>query len=81
MSVAVVGDEVRYSYVFALAGRMGYGYGNTAYAAAGVLLSLFRAYLPTVRDRCVSSLIPIGQARRGSSKTFSSARSFSTHPR
>jgi len=47
MSVAVVGDEVRYSYVFALAGRMGYGYGNTAYAAAGVLLSLFRAYLPT----------------------------------
>jgi AraC-like DNA-binding protein len=46
MSVAVVGDEVRYSYVFALAGRTGYGYGNTAYAAAGVLLSLFRAYLP-----------------------------------
>lgn len=46
MSVAVVGDEVRYSYVFALAGRPGYGYGNTAYAAAGVLLSLFRAYLP-----------------------------------
>ncbi len=46
MSVAFVGDEVRYSYVFALAGRTGYGYGNTAYAAAGVLLSLFRAYLP-----------------------------------
>jgi AraC-like DNA-binding protein len=44
MSVAIVGDEVRYSYVFALAGRTGYG--NTAYAAAGVLLSLFRAYLP-----------------------------------
>jgi AraC-like DNA-binding protein len=46
MSVAIVGDEVRYSYVFALAGRTGYGYGNTAYAAAGVLLSIFRAYLP-----------------------------------
>lgn len=44
MAVAIVGDEVRYSYVFALAGRTGYG--NTAYAAAGVLLSLFRAYLP-----------------------------------
>jgi AraC-like DNA-binding protein len=44
MSVAIVGDEVRYSYVFALAGRTGYG--NTACAAAGVLLSLFRAYLP-----------------------------------
>ena len=44
MSVAIVGDEVRYSYVFALAGRTGYG--KTAYAAAGVLLSLFRAYLP-----------------------------------
>jgi AraC-like DNA-binding protein len=44
MSVAIAGDEVRYSYVFALAGRTGYG--NTAYAAAGVLLSLFRAYLP-----------------------------------
>ncbi len=46
MSVAIVGDEVRYSYVFALAGRTGYGYGNIACAAAGVLLSLFRAYLP-----------------------------------
>jgi AraC-like DNA-binding protein len=44
MSVAIVGDEVRYSYVFALAGRTGYG--NTGCAAAGVLLSLFRAYLP-----------------------------------
>lgn len=44
MSVAVVGEEVRYSYVFALAGRAGWG--NTAFAAAGVLLSLFRAYLP-----------------------------------
>lgn len=44
MSVATVGDEVRYSYVFALAGRPGYA--NTACAAAGVLLSLFRAYLP-----------------------------------
>ncbi|MEK1895619.1 MAG: AraC family transcriptional regulator ligand-binding domain-containing protein [Rhizobium sp.] len=44
MSVAIVGNEVRYSYVFALAGRTGWG--NTACAAAGVLLSLFRAYLP-----------------------------------
>lgn len=44
MSIAFVGDEVQYSYVFALAGRSGWG--NTACAAAGVLLSLFRAYLP-----------------------------------
>lgn len=43
MSVAIVGDEVRYSYVFALAGHSKYA--NTACAAAGVLLSLFRAYL------------------------------------
>ena len=43
MSVAVVGDELRYSYVFALAGHTGYG--NVVSAAAGVLLSLFRAYL------------------------------------
>ena len=45
MSVAVVGDEVRYRYGFALAGRRDYEFGNTACAAAGVLLSLFRAYL------------------------------------
>lgn len=44
MSVATVGDEVRYSYTFALAGRSGYA--DTASAAAGVLLSLFRPYLP-----------------------------------
>lgn len=44
MSVAIVGDEVRYRYVFALAGRAGYA--HTVCAAAGVLLSLFRAYLP-----------------------------------
>lgn len=44
MSVAVAGDEVRYSYVFALSGRSGYA--NTVCAAAGVLLSIFRAYLP-----------------------------------
>jgi len=44
MSVAVVGDELRYSYVFALAGHAGYG--HAVCAAAGVLLSLFRAYLP-----------------------------------
>ncbi|CAH1660987.1 AraC family transcriptional regulator [Hyphomicrobiales bacterium] len=45
MSVAIVGDEVRYSYIFALAGRSGYANAVCA-AAAGVLLSLFRAYLP-----------------------------------
>ncbi|MEK1946026.1 MAG: AraC family transcriptional regulator ligand-binding domain-containing protein [Ensifer adhaerens] len=44
MSVAVVGDEVRYSYVFALAGHSGYA--SIVCAAAGVLLSLFKAYLP-----------------------------------
>ena len=44
MSVAIVGDEARYSYGFALAGRTGYGI--IACAAAGVLLSVFRAYLP-----------------------------------
>ena len=44
ISVAIDGDEVRYSYVFALAGRRGYG--NVACAAAGELLSLFRAFLP-----------------------------------
>lgn len=44
MSVAIVGDEVRYSYVFALVASSGWC--NTACAAAGVLLSLFRAYLP-----------------------------------
>lgn len=44
MSVAIVGDEARYRYVFALAGHAGYD--MVAGAAAGVLLSLFRAYLP-----------------------------------
>lgn len=44
MSVAIVGDEVRFSYVFALAGRAGYDI--VASAAAGVLLSVFKAYLP-----------------------------------
>jgi AraC-like DNA-binding protein len=43
ISVALVGEEVRYSYFFALAGSTGYA--NTACAAAGVLLSIFRAYL------------------------------------
>lgn len=43
MSVAIVGDEVRYSYTFALAGRDGYGI--IAAAAAGVLLSVCRSYL------------------------------------
>jgi len=45
MSVAIVGDEARYSYVFALAGHAGYD--MVAGAAAGVLLSLIRAYLPS----------------------------------
>ncbi|MDU0342540.1 helix-turn-helix transcriptional regulator [Bosea rubneri] len=44
MSVAIVGDEARYSYVFALAGHAGYD--MIASAAAGVLLSVLRAYLP-----------------------------------
>ena len=44
MSVAVVGDEARYSYVFALSGQAGYE--MIAGAAAGVLLSVLRAYLP-----------------------------------
>ncbi|MGX1742439.1 AraC family transcriptional regulator ligand-binding domain-containing protein [Bosea sp. NPDC055353] len=44
MSVAIVGDEARYSYVFALSGHAGYD--MLAGAAAGVLLSVFRAYLP-----------------------------------
>jgi AraC-like DNA-binding protein len=44
MSLAIVGDEARYSYGFALAGRTGYDI--IASAAAGVLLSVFRAYLP-----------------------------------
>jgi len=45
MSVAIVGDEARYSYGFALAGRTGYDI--IASAAAGVLLSVLRAYLPS----------------------------------
>lgn len=44
MSVATVGDEVRYSYTFALAGSEGYD--NIAAAAAGVLLSVCRNFLP-----------------------------------
>lgn len=44
LSVTTFSDEVRYSYAFALAGSKGYG--AVAIAAAGVLLSLFRAYLP-----------------------------------
>jgi AraC-like DNA-binding protein len=44
MSVALVGDELHYRYRFALAGHVGYE--TTVPAAAGVLLSLFRAYLP-----------------------------------
>ncbi len=44
MSLAITGDEARYSYVFALAGHAGYE--MIAGAAAGVLLSVIRAYLP-----------------------------------
>lgn len=44
MSVAIVGDEARYGYVFALSGHAGYD--MIAGAAAGVLLSVLRAYLP-----------------------------------
>jgi AraC-like DNA-binding protein len=43
MSVTIVGDEARFSYGFALAGRTGYDI--IACAAAGVLLSVVRAYL------------------------------------
>jgi AraC-like DNA-binding protein len=45
MSLATVGEGARYSYGFALAGRTGYDI--VASAAAGVLLSVFRAYLPS----------------------------------
>jgi AraC-like DNA-binding protein len=45
MSVAVVGDELRFSYAFALAGRDGYR--MIAAPTAGVLLSVCRRYLPT----------------------------------
>jgi AraC-like DNA-binding protein len=44
MSVAIVDDEVRHCYAFALAGHAGYD--MIASAAAGVLLSVFRVYLP-----------------------------------
>jgi AraC-like DNA-binding protein len=44
MSLAVVGDEARYSYAFALAGCSGYE--TIAPAAAGVLLSVCKRYLP-----------------------------------
>lgn len=44
MSLTIAGDEARYSYVFALAGHAGYE--MIAGAAAGVLLSVVRAYLP-----------------------------------
>jgi AraC-like DNA-binding protein len=44
LTVARSGDEVRYSYSFALAGS--HGYRAIASAAAGELLSLFKAYLP-----------------------------------
>jgi hypothetical protein len=45
MSVTIVGDEARYSYAFALAGCDGYRI--IAPAAAGVLLSVCKSYLPT----------------------------------
>lgn len=44
MAASVVGNEVRYSYAFALSGCEGYDV--IAVAAAGVLLSVMRAYLP-----------------------------------
>ncbi|MGO4175910.1 helix-turn-helix domain-containing protein [Bosea sp. TAF32] len=44
MSIAITGDEARYSYVFALSDHAGYE--MIAGAAAGVLLSVMRAYLP-----------------------------------
>lgn len=44
LTVSTFGEEVRYSYSFALAGSQGYDV--VAGAAAGELLSLFKAYLP-----------------------------------
>ncbi len=44
LSIAAGRDEIRYTYQFALAGSRGYGV--VASAAVGVLLSIFRAYLP-----------------------------------
>ncbi len=44
LSISATGNEVRYTYRFALAGSRGYGV--VASATAGLLLSVFRAYLP-----------------------------------
>lgn len=44
LSITTAGDEARYSYVSPLAGSTGYP--TVASAAAGELLSVFRAYLP-----------------------------------
>lgn len=44
LSATTCGEEVRYSYAFALAGSQGYG--PVASAAAGELISVFKAYLP-----------------------------------
>lgn len=44
LSLTTDGNELRYSYAFALAGSQGYG--PVASAAAGELISIFRAYLP-----------------------------------
>ncbi|MFU0505776.1 helix-turn-helix transcriptional regulator [Pseudaminobacter sp. NGMCC 1.201702] len=44
LSVTTTADELRLGYTFALAGSEGYG--AVACAAAGELLSLFKAYLP-----------------------------------
>lgn len=44
LTLTAVADEIRFGYRFALAGAEGYG--AVASAAAGVLLSLCRAYLP-----------------------------------
>lgn len=79
MSVAIVGDEARYSYVFALAGYPGYD--MIAGAAAGVLLSVFRPICRFTGGHCASSLISKGRARPACSKISSSARSFSMRPR
>jgi AraC-like DNA-binding protein len=44
LSLTTCGNELRYSYAFALAGSQEYG--PVASAAAGELISIFRAYLP-----------------------------------
>lgn len=57
LSATTAADRVRLSYRFALAGSQGYG--TVACAAAGELLSIFKAYLPDYwRPLCIELDIP-----------------------